>query len=143
MRDETQADGYNGVFIVVHDIRSHMLPVRSSDQHWQCGSSFCQHSWFCCWTCLPKGIIVPFIFFLLLSTRYYMRFWITNFSIKLIWKSGSEIIATLWIAEISSPFYHLREILKEIGYRDTSVNLAADVSIHIFDTLFILCSYNF
>lgn len=72
-----------------------------------------------------------------------MRFWITNFSIKLIWKSGSEIIATLWIAEISSPFYHLREILKEIGYRDTSVNLAADVSIHIFDTLFILCSYNF
>ncbi|XP_056848040.1 uncharacterized protein LOC108821544 isoform X4 [Raphanus sativus] len=41
-------------------------------------------------------------------------------------KSGSEIIATLWIAEISSPFYHLREILKEIGYRDTSVNLAAD-----------------
>ncbi|KAL0649650.1 hypothetical protein Bca4012_092341 [Brassica carinata] len=50
-------------------------------------------------------------------------------------KSGSEIIATLWIAEISSPFYHLREILKEIGYRDTSVNLAADVC---FATIFTL-----
>lgn len=57
-----------------------------------------------------------------------MRFWITNF-VKLIWKSGSEIVATLWIAEVSSPFYHLREILKEIGYRDTNLNLAADVSI--------------
>ncbi|KAF2588948.1 hypothetical protein F2Q70_00038418 [Brassica cretica] len=53
-------------------------------------------------------------------------------------KSGSEIMATLWIAEISSPFYHLREILKEIGYRDTSVNLAADVSIcYTFNFVFL------
>ncbi|XP_020870627.1 transmembrane protein 136 isoform X2 [Arabidopsis lyrata subsp. lyrata] len=42
-------------------------------------------------------------------------------------KSGSEIVATLWVAEISSPFFHLREILKEIGYKDTSLNLAADL----------------
>ncbi|XP_010461469.1 PREDICTED: transmembrane protein 136-like [Camelina sativa] len=55
-------------------------------------------------------------------------------------KSGSEIIATLWIAEISSPFFHLREILKEIGYRDTSLNLAADVCFaSIFTLARIVC----
>ncbi|CAN8288682.1 unnamed protein product [Cochlearia groenlandica] len=50
-------------------------------------------------------------------------------------KSGSEIVATLWIAEVSSPFYHLREIIKEIGYKDTNFNLAADVC---FATIFTL-----
>jgi len=34
----------------------------------------------------------------------------------------------MWITEISSPFLHLRELLKELGYRDTPLNLAADVS---------------
>jgi hypothetical protein len=37
-------------------------------------------------------------------------------------------MAALWITEISSPFLHLRELLKELGYRDTDLNLAADVS---------------
>lgn len=115
-----------------------MLSVRSSDQHGQCGSSFCQHSWFCCWICLPKGIIALFYLLFIVIYQILYEIWITNFSIKLIWKSGSEIIATLWIAEISSPFYHLREILKEIGYRDTSVNLAADVSIcYTFNFVFL------
>lgn len=41
------------------------------------------------------------------------------------------MVAAIWITEISSPFLHLREILKEIGYRDTDLNLAADVSISI------------
>ncbi|KAF2537755.1 hypothetical protein F2Q68_00021893 [Brassica cretica] len=41
----------------------------------------------------------------------------------------------IWITEISSPFLHLREILKEIGYRDTDLNLAADVC---FATIFSL-----
>lgn len=36
--------------------------------------------------------------------------------------------ATMWITEISSPFLHLRECLKELGYKDTDLNLAADVS---------------
>ncbi|XP_059287465.1 uncharacterized protein LOC132040805 isoform X2 [Lycium ferocissimum] len=40
---------------------------------------------------------------------------------------GSEMVAALWITEISSPFLHLRELLKEIGYRDTDLNFAADV----------------
>lgn len=47
-------------------------------------------------------------------------------------KWGSEMVAAIWITEISSPFLHLREILKEIGYRDTDLNLAADVSIFIY-----------
>ncbi|KAL9234297.1 hypothetical protein vseg_009182 [Gypsophila vaccaria] len=42
-------------------------------------------------------------------------------------KCGAEMAATLFITEISSPFLHLRELLKELGYRDTDLNLAADV----------------
>lgn len=51
-------------------------------------------------------------------------------------KCGSEMVAALWITEISSPFLHLREILKEIGYRDTDLNLAADVSIYTTNIIF-------
>ncbi|KAG0493525.1 hypothetical protein HPP92_004519 [Vanilla planifolia] len=40
---------------------------------------------------------------------------------------GSEMVASLWITEISSPFLHLREILKELGYRDTNINLTFDI----------------
>lgn len=42
-------------------------------------------------------------------------------------KCGSEMVATVWITEISSPFLHLRELLKELGYRDTLLNLTADI----------------
>ncbi|MED6204242.1 hypothetical protein PIB30_007351 [Stylosanthes scabra] len=42
-------------------------------------------------------------------------------------KSGSEMVACLWITEMSSPFLHLRELLKELGYKDTPLNLAADL----------------
>ncbi|XP_021758311.1 transmembrane protein 136-like [Chenopodium quinoa] len=42
-------------------------------------------------------------------------------------KCVSEMIAALFITEISSPFLHLREFLKELGYRDTDLNLAADI----------------
>ncbi|KNA13172.1 hypothetical protein SOVF_118930, partial [Spinacia oleracea] len=42
-------------------------------------------------------------------------------------KCGSEMVAALFITEISSPFLHLREFLKEIGYKDTDLNLAADI----------------
>lgn len=45
---------------------------------------------------------------------------------------GSEMAATMVITEISSPFLHLREILKELGYRDTDLNFAADVSFSNF-----------
>ncbi|KAL3840284.1 hypothetical protein ACJIZ3_024875 [Penstemon smallii] len=43
-------------------------------------------------------------------------------------RCGSEMVAALWITEMSSPFLHLRELLKELGYRDTDLNLAADIS---------------
>ncbi|KAI4389939.1 hypothetical protein MLD38_002105 [Melastoma candidum] len=42
-------------------------------------------------------------------------------------KSGSELVAALWITELSSPFLHARELLKELGYRDTDLNLAVDI----------------
>ncbi|XVF73812.1 hypothetical protein PTKIN_Ptkin13bG0011400 [Pterospermum kingtungense] len=44
-------------------------------------------------------------------------------------KVGPEMVAALIITEISSPFLHARELLKEVGYRDTDLNLAADVSL--------------
>ncbi|XP_051139108.1 uncharacterized protein LOC127256918 isoform X2 [Andrographis paniculata] len=42
-------------------------------------------------------------------------------------RCGSEMVAALWITEISSPFLHLRELLKELGYKNTDLNLAADI----------------
>ncbi|MQL82617.1 hypothetical protein Taro_015112 [Colocasia esculenta] len=41
---------------------------------------------------------------------------------------GTEMVATIWVTEISSPFLHLRELLKELGYRDTDLNLAVDIA---------------
>lgn len=43
-------------------------------------------------------------------------------------KCGSEQAGALFITEISSPFLHARELLKELGYRDTELNLAADIT---------------
>ncbi|WCJ35244.1 TRAM LAG1 and CLN8 (TLC) lipid-sensing domain containing protein [Euphorbia peplus] len=40
----------------------------------------------------------------------------------------SEMVAALWITELSSPFLHFRKFLEELGYKDTRLNLAADVS---------------
>lgn len=54
-------------------------------------------------------------------------------------KCGSEMVAALWITEISSPFLHLRELLKELGYKDTDLNLAADVSFAAIFTLARMC----
>ncbi|KAK1422258.1 hypothetical protein QVD17_25242 [Tagetes erecta] len=54
-------------------------------------------------------------------------------------KCGSEMVAALCITEISSPFLHLRELLKELGYKDTDLNLAADVSFAVIFTLARMC----
>lgn len=43
-------------------------------------------------------------------------------------RCGSEMVACLFITEMSSPFLHLRELLKELGYRGTTLNLAADIA---------------
>ncbi|GJX90229.1 TLC domain-containing protein 5, partial [Tanacetum coccineum] len=50
-------------------------------------------------------------------------------------KSGSEIVAALCITEMSSPFLHFRELLRELGYKDTYLNLAADVSFAVTFTV--------
>ncbi|EPS59582.1 hypothetical protein M569_15222, partial [Genlisea aurea] len=42
-------------------------------------------------------------------------------------RCGSEMVAGLWITELSSPFLHIRDILKEFGIKDTALNLAADI----------------
>ncbi|KAL3640912.1 hypothetical protein CASFOL_015880 [Castilleja foliolosa] len=49
-------------------------------------------------------------------------------------RCGSEMVAALWITEMSSPLLHLRELLKELGYRDTDLNLAADMAFAIIFT---------
>ncbi|KAK9108910.1 hypothetical protein Sjap_016970 [Stephania japonica] len=48
---------------------------------------------------------------------------------------GSEMVAALWITEISSPFLHARELLKEHGYKDTDLNLAADIAFAVIFSL--------
>ncbi|XP_050267551.1 uncharacterized protein LOC126712308 isoform X1 [Quercus robur] len=49
-------------------------------------------------------------------------------------KCGSEMVVALWITEISSPFLHLRELLKELGYKDTDLSLVADILFAIIFT---------
>ncbi|KAL2504054.1 LAG1 and CLN8 (TLC) lipid-sensing domain containing protein [Abeliophyllum distichum] len=44
------------------------------------------------------------------------------------------MVAALWITEISSPFLHLRELLKEMGYNNTDLNLAADIMFAVIFT---------
>jgi len=54
---------------------------------------------------------------------------------------GSEMVGAVWVTEMSSPFLHLRELLKELGYKDTPLNLVADVSkplLRTYQILFIL-----
>ncbi|XP_019457449.1 PREDICTED: transmembrane protein 136-like [Lupinus angustifolius] len=41
-------------------------------------------------------------------------------------KCITELVAALWVSEMSSPFLHLREHLKELGYRDSPLNLVVD-----------------
>ena len=40
---------------------------------------------------------------------------------------GTEMVASQFVSEISSPLLHLREMLKEFGVRDTDLNLLVDV----------------
>ncbi|PWA79840.1 TRAM/LAG1/CLN8-like domain-containing protein [Artemisia annua] len=54
-------------------------------------------------------------------------------------RCGTEMVATMWITEISSPSLHLREFLKDLGYKDTNLNLAADVSFAVTYTVARMC----
>ncbi|XBI17369.1 hypothetical protein VPH35_059440 [Triticum aestivum] len=42
-------------------------------------------------------------------------------------RCGTEMMACMFITEISSPLLHLREMLKELGVKDTDLNLLVDV----------------
>ncbi|KAJ4818066.1 hypothetical protein LUZ62_030632 [Rhynchospora pubera] len=42
-------------------------------------------------------------------------------------KCGTEMVASLWITEMSTPMLHAREFVKEIGIRDTPLNLLVDI----------------
>ncbi|KAG6390652.1 hypothetical protein SASPL_148390 [Salvia splendens] len=50
-------------------------------------------------------------------------------------RCGSEMVAALCITEISSPFLHSRELLKELGYRNTDLNFAADIAFAVIFTV--------
>nr|ACH97119.1 hypothetical protein [Triticum aestivum] len=42
-------------------------------------------------------------------------------------RCGTEMMACMFITEISSPLLHLREMLKELGVKDTDLNLLVDI----------------
>uniref|UniRef100_A0A453ENS1 TLC domain-containing protein n=2 Tax=Aegilops tauschii subsp. strangulata TaxID=200361 RepID=A0A453ENS1_AEGTS len=42
-------------------------------------------------------------------------------------RCGTELVACLLVTEISSPLLHLREMLKELGVKDTDLNLLVDI----------------
>lgn len=42
-------------------------------------------------------------------------------------KCGTELVMCLWLSELSNPFMHARELLKELGLKDTTLALANDV----------------
>lgn len=58
--------------------------------------------------------------------------------IFVIIQCGTEMVASLFVTEISSPLLHLREILKEFGIKDTDLNLLVDVRTHVLSILFFL-----
>ncbi|KAK1360628.1 TLC domain-containing protein [Heracleum sosnowskyi] len=48
---------------------------------------------------------------------------------------GSEMVAAIALTEMSSPFLHMRELLKELGHKDSDLNLAADILFAVIFTL--------
>ncbi|XP_078174734.1 TRAM, LAG1 and CLN8 (TLC) lipid-sensing domain containing protein [Carex rostrata] len=50
-------------------------------------------------------------------------------------KCGTEMVATLWITEMSTPLLHTREFLKELGIRDTDLNLLVDIMFAVIFSL--------
>jgi len=48
---------------------------------------------------------------------------------------GSELIGCLWLMEISNPFMHMRELLKELGYKDSNLSILNDICFAFIFTL--------
>ena len=38
-----------------------------------------------------------------------------------LFQCGTKLVGSLWLTEISSPFLHIRELLKELGYSDQTL----------------------
>lgn len=45
-------------------------------------------------------------------------------------QSGTELLACLMLMEVSNPFMHGRELLKELKLKDSTLSLANDVCVH-------------
>lgn len=133
---------------LIYDLICGLFKESQSRQY---NPSYREHNWYRSWSCLSKGKernqtikIDYFLFFpstcglclvfFYCSLTFLWLFLLIFFQSKyrkqlpFYLQCGSEMVATLWITEISTPFLHMREILKEIGYRDTRVNLLVDVS---------------
>jgi len=48
---------------------------------------------------------------------------------------GSELTGCLWLMEISNPFMHMRELLKELGYKDSRLSIQNDICFAFIFTL--------
>lgn len=48
---------------------------------------------------------------------------------------GSELTGCLWLMEISNPFMHMRELLKELGYKDSRLSILNDICFAFIFTL--------
>ncbi|KAL3695355.1 hypothetical protein R1sor_009431 [Riccia sorocarpa] len=48
---------------------------------------------------------------------------------------GPELIACLWLMELSNPFMHARELMKEAGIKDTPLNMLNDLAFVVVFTL--------
>ncbi|KAH7664279.1 TRAM/LAG1/CLN8 homology domain-containing protein [Dioscorea alata] len=71
-----------------------------------------------------------------LDTLFHHLVSITGIGACLLYgTSGAELVAALWVTEISTPFLHLRELIKELGFKDTDLNLAVDLLFATFFTL--------
>jgi hypothetical protein len=55
-------------------------------------------------------------------------------------RCGTEMMACMFITEISSPLLHLREMLKEVGVKDTDLNLLVDVRLPLLLPHSFFCS---
>ncbi|KAI3726770.1 hypothetical protein L1987_66575 [Smallanthus sonchifolius] len=121
--------------ISIQDWRCPMCPLASNSSPFQMGVSALSLAYFiydlaCCWA--DNNMTVDNL------AHHLVR--IIGIGAGLAYEMcGSEIMATLLFTEISSPFLHLREFLKELGYKNTYLNLAADASFAASFTLARMC----
>lgn len=60
-----------------------------------------------------------------LRKQKFCVMFLTNFDLQ----SGTELVACLMLMEVSNPFMHGRELLKELNLKESPISLANDVRI--------------